>query len=75
MRVSELDNNRNIILCSNHSFTISPTLRFTFCSINERERVGSIFMNTKAWTLFSISLPRKCEGDPSRITNSETVRK
>ena len=31
---------------------------------------GSIFMKTEAWTLLSISLPKKGEGDSGTIRNS-----
>ena len=51
-------------------FSSAHTLGFTFCSINGRERAGSIFMKTEAWTLLSIFLPRKGEGDPGTIRNS-----
>ena len=34
------------------------------------KRAGSIFMKTEAWTLLSISLPRKGEGDSGTIRNS-----
>ena len=37
-------------------FTSAHTLAFTFSSVI---RAGSIFMKTEAWTLFSISLPRR----------------
>ena len=43
---------------------------FTFCSINGREREGTIFMKTEAWTLLSISLPIRGEGDSGTIRNS-----
>ena len=45
------------------------TLGFTFCSIKGREREGSIFMKTEAWTLLSISLPKRGEGDSDTIRN------
>ena len=32
---------------------------FTFCSINGREREGSVFMKTETRTLLSISLPKR----------------
>ena len=48
-------------------FPSTHTLGFTFCSISERERAGSIFINTEAWTLLSTSLPRRGEGDSSMI--------
>ena len=64
------------------AFYVQPTvfpsthaLIFTFCSISKRERASSIFMKTEAWILLSIFLPRRCEGDPSTIRNSETIRK
>ena len=47
-------------------FSSAHTLGFTFCSINGRERAGSICMKTEAWTLLSIFLPRKGEGDPGQ---------
>ena len=31
---------------------------------------GSIFMKTEAWTLFSIFLPKRGEGDSGTIRNS-----
>ena len=34
------------------------------------KRVGSIFMKTEAWTLLSISLPRKGEEDFGMMRNS-----
>ena len=34
------------------------------------EKVGSIFIKIEAWTLFSISLPRKGEGDSGMVRNS-----
>ena len=46
------------------------TLGFTFCSIKGREREGSIFMKTEAWTLLSISLPKRGEGDSGTIRKS-----
>ena len=36
-------------------FPLVHTLGFTFCSIKGREREGSIFMKTEAWTVLSIS--------------------
>ena len=48
-------------------FPSAHTLVFTFCSINRREREGSIFMKTEAWTLLSISLPKRGEGDSGTI--------
>ena len=58
MRVFELDNYRNSILCSTHRFSISPHSRIY------------IFMKTEAWTLLSISLPKRDEGDSGTIRNS-----
>ena len=46
------------------------TLGFTFCSTKVREREGSIFMKTEAWTLLSLSLPKRGEGDSGTIRNS-----
>ena len=43
---------------------------FTFCSTKGREREGSIFMKTEAWTLLSISLPKMGEGDFGTIRNT-----
>ena len=34
------------------------------------KRAGSISMKTEAWTLFSISLSRRGEGDSGKIRNS-----
>ena len=51
-------------------FPSAHTLGFTFCSINCREREGSIFMKGEAWTLLNISLPKRGEGDSSTIRNS-----
>ena len=71
MRVFELDNDRNSILCSTHSFFISPDSRiYTLV-----KRVGSIFMKTEARTLFSISLLRRGKGDSSTIGNSRKWQK
>ena len=50
-------------------FPSAHTLGFTFCSIKEREREGSIFMKTEAWTLLGISLPKR--GDKT-LTRSNT---
>ena len=44
-------------------FPSALTLGFTFCSIKGREKEGSIFMKTQAWTLLSISLPKRGEGN------------
>ena len=44
-------------------FSSVHNLGFTFCSINGKERAGSIFMKTEAWSLVSISLPKRDEGD------------
>ena len=68
--VFELDNYRNSILCSTHRFSISPYCRITFCSTKGREREGSIFMKAEAWTLFSIFLHKRGEGDSDTIRNS-----
>ena len=70
LQVFELDNYRNSILCSTHRFSISPNCRIYIYSTKEREREGSIFMKTEAWTLFSISFPKSCEGDSGKIRNS-----
>ena len=51
-------------------FPSAHILGFTFCSTKGREREGSIFMKTEAWTLLSISLPRRDEGDSGMIRNS-----
>ena len=51
-------------------FPSAYTLGFTFCSTKGREMEGSIFMKTEAWTLLSISLPKKGEGDSGTIRNS-----
>ena len=51
-------------------FPSAHTLGFTFCSIKGREREGSIFMKTEAWTLLSISLPKWGEGDSDMIRNA-----
>ena len=51
-------------------FPSAHTLGFTFCSINGRERAGSIFMKIETWTLLSMSLPRMSEGDSVTIRNS-----
>lgn len=64
MRVFELDNDRNSILCSTHSFSISPHSDLHFVQL---KREGSIFMKTEAWTLLGISLPRTVEGDSGMI--------
>ena len=50
-------------------FPSAHTLGFAFCSINGRERAGSMFMKTEAWTVFNISLPRRSEGDSGTIRN------
>ena len=49
-------------------FPSSHTLEF--CSTRGREREGSIFMKTEAWTLFSIFLHKRGEGDSDTIRNS-----
>ena len=46
-------------------FPSALTLRFTCCSIKGREREGSIFMKTEAWTLFS-----KLKWSRSLVSNS-----
>ena len=51
-------------------FPSSHTLGFTFYSTKGRERDGSIFMKTEAWTLFCIFLPKRGEGDSGTIRNS-----
>ena len=51
-------------------FSSVHNLGFTFCSINGKERAGSVFMKTEAWTLLSISLPRRGEGDSVTTRNS-----
>ena len=52
-------------------FPSAHTLGFPFYSSSKaREREGSIFMKTEAWTLLSISLPKGHEGDSGRIRNS-----
>ena len=45
-------------------FPSTHTLGCTFCST---KRAGSIFVKTEAWTMFSISLPRRGGGDSSTI--------
>ena len=44
-------------------FQTACTLVFPVFSIKWREKEGSIFMKTEAWSLLSISLPKKGEGD------------
>ena len=45
-----------IVFCARPTdFPLVHTLGFTFCSIKGREREGSIFMKTEAWTVLSIS--------------------
>ena len=73
MRVIEFDNDRKAFCAQPIVFPLAHTLVFTFCSINERERAGSIFMTTEAWTLFSISLPRSGEGDPAQLETHEKI--
>ena len=51
-------------------FPSAHTLGFTFGSTKGRERKGSIFIKTEAWTLLSISLPKRGEGDSGTIRNS-----
>ena len=51
-------------------FPSSHTLGFTFYSTKGRERDGSIFMKTEAWTLVNISLPKRGEGGSGTIRNS-----
>ena len=70
MWVFELDKYRNSSLCSTTDFPSTHTLGFTFCFIKGRDREGSISMKTEAWTLFSISLPKRGEGDSGTIRNS-----
>ena len=45
------------------------TLRFTFYSINGRERESFILTKIKAWTLLSISLPKRGEADSGTFRN------
>ena len=52
-------------------FPSAHTLGFTFCSIKGREREGSIFMKTEAWTLLSIPLPKRADGPESRLQDIE----
>ena len=60
-----------IALCAQPTdFPSAHTLGFTFCSTKGREREGSIFMKTEAWTLLNISLPKRGEGDSGMIRNS-----
>ena len=51
-------------------FLSAHTLGFTFCLTRGREREGSIFIKTEAWTLFSIFLPKRGEGDSGMIRSS-----
>ena len=51
-------------------FPSAHTLGFTVCSTKGREREGSIFMKTEAWTLFCRFLPKRGEGDSGTIRNS-----
>ena len=44
-------------------FPSAHTLGFTLFSIKGGEREASIFMKTEAWTLLSISLPKRGERD------------
>ena len=60
-----------IALCAQPTdFPSAHTLGFTFCWTRGREREGSIFIKTEAWTLLSISLPKRGEGDFGMIRNS-----
>ena len=60
-----------IAFCAQRTdFPSAHTLGFTFCSTKGREREGSIFIKTEAWTLLSISLPKRGEGDSGTIRNS-----
>ena len=52
-------------------FPSTYTLGFTLCSIQGREREGSIFMKTEAWTLLSIHTPQK-KGVRETLAQSET---
>ena len=70
MSVFELDSYRNSILYLTTVFPSAHTLGFAFCSINCREREGSIFMKTEAWTLLSTSLLKRGEGESGMIRNS-----
>ena len=51
-------------------FQTACTLVFPVFSIKWREKEGSIFMKTEAWSLLSISLPKKGQGDNVMIRNS-----
>ena len=51
-------------------FPSAHTLGYAFCSTKGREREGSIFMKTEAWTLLSIPLPKRGEGDSGMIRNA-----
>ena len=51
-------------------FPSAHTLGLAFCSIKGRERKGSIFMKTEAWTLLNTSFPKRGEGDSGTIRNS-----
>ena len=44
--------------------------RATELNLKGREREGSIFMKTETWTLFSIFLPKRGEGDSGMIRSS-----
>ena len=51
---------------------VSPsahTLGYAVCLSNGREREGFIFIKTEAWTLISISFPRRGEGKSGMIRN------
>ena len=50
-------------------FPSADTLGFIFYSINGRERVNFISMKTEAWTLLTISLPRRVR---ETLVRSET---
>ena len=68
--LKDLDNYRKI-----HSFSISPYARIYILCLKKthpkgREREHSIFMKTEAWTLLSISLPKRGEDDSGMIRNS-----
>ena len=53
------------------AFPSADTLGLIFYSVNGRERVNFIYMKTEAWTLLSIFLPRRGEGDSGTIRTLE----
>ena len=67
--VFELDNFRNAFCAQPTDFPSAHTLEFTFFSIKRREKEGSIFIKTEAWTLPSISLLKRGERDSGTIRN------